>query len=203
MNIVKKCQEIEKEQLKCSMKGTMPIEESLKKLCNLEIENVASKVMKIDTEPIIYCLQPLLAVQNLVNPCTETSIYISQLHMIQRLKNYSNARLYCEVIRACMMCLHDVKGTFKESHWGGFTVLKLPQILKELHASTLNGLLSLKKCQSNLFFLLSTNLFFLQDKMKVLNTLEIYLKHLNYYFYTHPFSIKWTSSMLVTVLSSY
>jgi mediator of RNA polymerase II transcription subunit 24 len=96
--------------------------------------------MKVNAEAITYCLQPLLAVQNLVNPSTETSTYISQLHMIQRLKNYSNARLYCEVIRACMMCLHDVTGTFKESHWGGFTVLKLPQILKELHASTLNGL---------------------------------------------------------------
>lgn len=100
-----------------------------------------SKFIKVDAEPITYCLQPLLAVQNLVNPSTETSTYISQLHMIQRLKNYSNARLYCEVIRACMMCLHDVTGSLKESHWGGFTVLKLPQILKELHASTLNGML--------------------------------------------------------------
>ena len=117
----------------------MPIDDSLKKLCNLEIENIVSNFAKIDAEPITYCLQPLIAVQNLVNPSTETSTYISQLHMIQRLKNYSNPRLYCEVIRACMMCLHDVTGAFKESHWAGFTVLKLPQILKELHSSTLNG----------------------------------------------------------------
>ncbi|XP_008208388.1 mediator of RNA polymerase II transcription subunit 24 [Nasonia vitripennis] len=137
--IVKKCQEIEKEQQKSNTKCSIPIEDSLKKLCNLEIENIVSKFVKVDAEPITYCLQPLLAVQNLVNPSTETSIYISQLHMIQRLKNYSNARLYCEVIRACMMCLHDVTGSLKESHWGGFTVLKLPQILKELHASTLSG----------------------------------------------------------------
>lgn len=137
---MKKCQEIEKEQPKSNVKSFVVIEESLKKLCNLEVENIASKFVKTDAEPITYCLQPLLAVQNLVNPISETSVYINQLHMIQRLKNYSNARLYCEVIRACMMCLHDVTGTIKESHWGGFTVLKLPQILKELHASTLSGL---------------------------------------------------------------
>ncbi|XP_011503452.1 PREDICTED: mediator of RNA polymerase II transcription subunit 24 [Ceratosolen solmsi marchali] len=139
IDIVKKCQEIEKEQQKSNIKCLIPIENSLKKLCNLEIDNIVSKFVKVDAEPITYCLQPLLAVQNLVNPSTETSTYINQLHLIQRLKNYSNARLYCEVIRACMMCLHDVTGTFKESHWGGFTVLKLPQILKDLHASMLKG----------------------------------------------------------------
>ncbi|KAL7305131.1 hypothetical protein TKK_0002534 [Trichogramma kaykai] len=139
IDILKKCQEIDKEQSKSNLKCSTSIDESLKKLGNLEIENMILKFSKPDSEPITYCLQPLLAVQNLINPSTETSTYISQLHMIQRLKNYSNSRLYCEVIRACMMCLHDVTGTFKESHWGGFTVLKLPQILKELHSSTLHG----------------------------------------------------------------
>lgn len=139
LEIVKKCQEIEKEQQKSNVKCSIPIDDSLKKLCNLEIENIVSTFVKYDAEPITYCIQPLLAAQNTVNPSTETSTFVSQLHTIQRLKNYSNARLYCEVIRACMMCLHDVNGSFKESHWGSFMIIKLPLILKELHTSTLNG----------------------------------------------------------------
>ena len=139
-DIVKKCLEIEKEQLKNNIKCSTSIEESLKKTSNLDIDNIVSKPLKIDAEPITYCLQPLLAVQNLINPSSETSTYVSQLRMIQRLKNYSNARLYSAVIRACMVCFYDVIGTFKESHWGGFTVLKLPQILKELHSGSLNGI---------------------------------------------------------------
>lgn len=90
-------------------------------------------------ESITHCLQPLFAVQVLLNPSTETAVFVNQLLMVQRLKSYTNERLYCEIIRACLMCLHNVTGTFKESQWGAFTFLKVPLILKELHAATLNG----------------------------------------------------------------
>lgn len=40
----------------------------------------------LDTEPVTYCLQPLLTVNVLLNPTLDTSVFVNQLLMIQRLK---------------------------------------------------------------------------------------------------------------------
>ncbi|KAK0084500.1 hypothetical protein PV325_006922 [Microctonus aethiopoides] len=138
VDVVKKCQEIESLHKTSGPKSPSPIEESLRKLCNLEIETVAPHSIIVPMESVTYCLQPLFAVQVLLNPSTETAVFVNQLLMIQRLKGYTNARLYCEIMRACLMCLHNVTGTVKESQWGAVTFLKVPFILKELHAATLN-----------------------------------------------------------------
>lgn len=137
--VVRKCQEIETLLKSSNLKSSVPIEESLKKLCNLEVEILSLSPEKSKMESITHCLQPLFAVQVLLNPSTETTVFVNQLQMIQRLKSYTNARLYCEIMRACLMCLHNVTGTFNESQWGAFTFLKVPVILKELHTATLNG----------------------------------------------------------------
>ncbi|XP_012540524.1 mediator of RNA polymerase II transcription subunit 24 [Monomorium pharaonis] len=137
IEVVKKCQEIETLLKTSTQKSVVPIEDSLKKLCNLEIENLCPEKTKM--ESITHCLQPLFAVQVLLNPSTETTVFVNQMLMVQRLKSYTNARLYSEIIRACLMCLHNVTGTFKESQWGAFTFLKVPHILKELHVANLNG----------------------------------------------------------------
>ncbi|XP_012223236.1 mediator of RNA polymerase II transcription subunit 24 [Linepithema humile] len=135
--VVKKCHEIEALQKTSTQKSVVPIEDSLMKLCNLEIENLCPEKLKM--ESITHCLQPLFAVQVLLNPSTETAVFVNQLLMVQRLKSYTNARLYCEIIRACLMCLNNVTGTGKESQWGAFTFLKVPVILKELHTASLSG----------------------------------------------------------------
>lgn len=137
--VVKKCQEIEVLHRGNNVKSTITLDETLKKLCALEIENMSHCSTRIDMEPITHCLQSLLAVQGSLNSSTETATFVSQLQMVQRLKNYTNARLYCELIRASLMSLHSVAGSFSESHWGAFIFLKVPIILKELHAATLNG----------------------------------------------------------------
>lgn len=139
IEVVRKCQEIEALLKTSSLKSSVPIEESLKKLCNLEVEILALSPEKSRMESITHCLQPLFAVQVLLNPSTETTVFVNQLQMVQRLKSYTNARLYCEIMRACLMCLYNVTGTFNESQWGAFTFLKVPVILKELHTATLNG----------------------------------------------------------------
>lgn len=105
---------------------------------NLEIESISATTANVPMESISYCLQPFFAVQVLLNPSTETAVFVNQLLMIQRLKGYTNARLYSEIMRACLMCLHNVAGTVKESQWGAMTFLKIPFILKELHATTLS-----------------------------------------------------------------
>lgn len=139
VEVVKKCQEIETLLKTSSLKSSVPIEDSLKKLCNLEIDCLTLSPEMTQMESITHCLQPLFAVQVLLNPSTETAVFVNQMLMVQRLKNYTNARLYCEIIRACLMCLHNVAGTFKESQWGAFTFLKVPLILKELHMAHSNG----------------------------------------------------------------
>ncbi|XP_018398355.1 PREDICTED: mediator of RNA polymerase II transcription subunit 24-like [Cyphomyrmex costatus] len=139
IEVVKKCQEIETllKTVPQTQKSVVLIDDSLKKLCNLEIESLCPE--KTRMESITHCLQPLFAIQVLLNPSTETTVFVNQLLMVQRLKSYTNARLYCEIIRACLMCLHNVTGTFKESRWGAFMFLKVPHILKELHVANLNG----------------------------------------------------------------
>lgn len=140
VEVVKRCQEIEVAAQKANIpKSSVSIDSCLKKLCCLEIESLSASDVG-EVEPITYCLQPFLAVQITLNPVMETPAAVNQLLMIQKLKNYSNARLYCEIIRACLMCLHDTfcAGTGKESYWAAFTFLKVPAILKELHI-TLTG----------------------------------------------------------------
>ncbi|XP_034934467.1 mediator of RNA polymerase II transcription subunit 24 isoform X2 [Chelonus insularis] len=139
LEVVKKCQEIELTHKTNNIRSPALIDESLKKLSNLDIETVSPNLSNIPMESITYCLQPLFAVQVLLNPSTETTVFVNQLLMIKRLKGYTNARLYCEIIRACLMCLHNVTGTFKESQWGAVTFLKIPFILKELHVASLNA----------------------------------------------------------------
>lgn len=37
-------------------------------------------------EPLTYCLQPILAIEVMQSPCSDTYAFVSQLRMIQRLK---------------------------------------------------------------------------------------------------------------------
>ncbi|XP_065336321.1 mediator of RNA polymerase II transcription subunit 24 [Cloeon dipterum] len=108
--------------------------QTLKKLRSLDI-NTFSINSNTAIEPITYCLQPLLAVEVLLNPSADTQFFVNQLLLIQRLKCYSLSRLCSELIRACLLCLRDALGGNDESHWGAFTFLKLPQILLKLHSN--------------------------------------------------------------------
>lgn len=49
------------------------------------------------------------------------------------LKGYSYSRLYCELIRACLLCLRDsLSEKDPGPQWGAFTFIKLPHIIKQL-----------------------------------------------------------------------
>lgn len=88
-------------------------------------------------ETITFCLQPFVAVNVLLNPNCSTQSYVSHLLMIQQLKYYSNARLYSELIRAALTSLCNVSRDSeinRESMWFAFTFIKVPYILKQLHA---------------------------------------------------------------------
>lgn len=39
-----------------------------------------------DSEPVTYCLQALLAIEVLLNPSSDTQMFVNELLMVQRLK---------------------------------------------------------------------------------------------------------------------
>lgn len=89
-------------------------------------------------EPITYCLQPLIAVEVQCNPNFSTDAYVSKLLMVKQLKNYTNDRLYYEIIRAALASLCNVSGVTgpnRETMWYAFAFIKVPHILRQLHLS--------------------------------------------------------------------
>lgn len=116
---------------------TQQFEDLLQKIAHLDVDG-AHILMRVDNTPesITYCLQPLMSVEILLNPSNGTDAYISQLRMIQRLKNYSLSRLYCELIRSCLASLYNVNGlSNRESMWCAFTLIKVPLIIREMDSS--------------------------------------------------------------------
>ncbi|VVC40476.1 Mediator complex, subunit Med24, N-terminal [Cinara cedri] len=137
MLIVNKCQDISQE-VQNAMDTNIPhVHSVLIQMCNIDFKNskklTAMESVTTYNEPITYVVQPLLAIRVMLNPSTETQVLVDKLKMIRQIKGYSNPRLYCELIRACLMCMRD--SLSKEDHgpqWGAFTFIKLPHIIKHL-----------------------------------------------------------------------
>lgn len=83
-------------------------------------------------ESISYCLQPFMSIEVLTNASAEVGAHVSKLLMIQKIKKYSMARLYSEIIRSCFMTLCYVKESNYRS-WSSFMLYKIPLILRQLH----------------------------------------------------------------------
>ncbi|TMW52032.1 hypothetical protein DOY81_002884 [Sarcophaga bullata] len=112
------------------------IEKYLQQLAYIDVHHLEMKTLDVEQlpEPIAYCVQPLLAVEVLLNPCNDTSYYVAEMQMLQRLKKFSNTRLFYEIIRAGFVSLSNVVETSHDTMWGAFTFFKVPQIIKQLHA---------------------------------------------------------------------
>ncbi|XP_063216057.1 mediator of RNA polymerase II transcription subunit 24 [Bacillus rossius redtenbacheri] len=139
-DVLKKCQELEALlNQNAPIQPSTPVIDNLRKLRQLEVDGSQDADAAEDSsEPVTYCLQALLAVEVLQNPSADTHMFVSEALMVKRLKGYSTSRLYCEIIRACLMSLNDMMGTNEESNWGAFLFLKVPHILRQLHF-TLKG----------------------------------------------------------------
>ncbi len=108
-------------------------EEYLKKIAYIDLNTLDVAPVVETVETITNCLQPLLAVKVHLNPSSDTQMFVNDLLMIQRLKNYSLSRLFCETIRACLMSLYNVSGKLRESIWCAFAFIKVPHILRQLY----------------------------------------------------------------------
>ncbi|CAH0387287.1 unnamed protein product [Bemisia tabaci] len=137
--IIGKCKELEEVLQTPTTEHGKSVLTSIKTICNLEVgpggfSSNQGKAVDI-SEPLTHCIQPLLAIDALRSVNTDTQFFVNQLLLVQCLKSYSDKRLYCELIRASMMCLNDALGTNEESFWGAFNFLKVPCILQSLHSS--------------------------------------------------------------------
>lgn len=103
------------------------------KLDHMQIKELESRSI----EPISFCLQPFISIEVLVHSTADTSLHVSKFLMIQKLKKYSMARLYCEIIRSCFVTLCHVKDV-NYRVWGAFFLFKIPQIFKQLHMQNKN-----------------------------------------------------------------
>lgn len=121
-----------------ALNNTKKFEELFKQIVTPSKDAITQIDIKasVEVEPITYCLQPLIAVQVLLNPNCSTPVYVSRLLLIRQLKNYSTSRLYYELMRSALISFHNVSGvsgTNRESLWCAFTFIKVPQILRQLH----------------------------------------------------------------------
>ncbi|XP_030750121.1 mediator of RNA polymerase II transcription subunit 24 isoform X2 [Sitophilus oryzae] len=112
------------------------IKKYVAKLEHIDI-NVLCLPVKSETWPgsLVQCW---LEVKLIGDPGASTNSLAEQLQIFQRLKGFSDARLFAELIRGSLLALYSVNQTSHESHWGAFTFLKVPHILLELRGKTDN-----------------------------------------------------------------
>lgn len=120
--ICKKCRELE-----CVREELL---DSIRILLKMDLE-VLNPAQTKDPGP--GCLiQAWFSIQMISTPGTSTQNLVQRLKLIQRLKGYTDARLYSEIMRGSLMSLHDVCRTPYDSQWGAFAFLKVPQLLASL-----------------------------------------------------------------------
>uniref|UniRef100_A0A6P7F1K9 Mediator of RNA polymerase II transcription subunit 24 n=1 Tax=Diabrotica virgifera virgifera TaxID=50390 RepID=A0A6P7F1K9_DIAVI len=102
----------------------------VRKLSNMDV-NILQLPIKSENWPgsLIQCW---LQVKLTGNPGTPTSALAQQLRIFKKLKGFSHARLYAELMRGSLMSLYNAKQTSHESQWSAFAFLKVPHILLEL-----------------------------------------------------------------------
>ncbi|XP_026686224.1 mediator of RNA polymerase II transcription subunit 24-like [Diaphorina citri] len=166
VDIVKKCQDILDEP---SPELSDTLQSCLQELTHLDT------AFRYDTpsECITFCMQPLIAVQVMINPNCNTQTLASQLLLLKRLKNYSYARLYFELLRSSLMSLNDVLDTGEESQWGAFTFIKLPHLLHRLYIDNSDDIVECFEMLLELFPLLD-----ILDARCACNTVESLLTEL-------------------------
>uniref|UniRef100_A0A182QMT0 Mediator of RNA polymerase II transcription subunit 24 n=1 Tax=Anopheles farauti TaxID=69004 RepID=A0A182QMT0_9DIPT len=111
----------------------------MRKLMMLEVDLLEMKLFDGGkVEAITYSLQPLIAIEVLLNPMCDTNQYVAQLIGLKRLKGFSSSRLYYELMSACLVSLNNVEGTAKESLLCAFAFIKVPHIVHQIHTK-MNG----------------------------------------------------------------
>ncbi|KAJ8919728.1 hypothetical protein NQ315_006256 [Exocentrus adspersus] len=140
----RKCIEIE-----ATLTETDELLKYVRKLGNIDINMLC---LPVDSEKWPGSLiQPWLEVTLVGNPGGSTAVLAKQLQIFQRLKGFSDARLYAELMRGSLLALYNVSQTSHESQWGAFAFLKVPHILFKLAGKS--------------------------DSMSVVNAVELMLQH--------------------------
>lgn len=121
-DVSKKCEDVE-----TCMGENEQILTSIQLLKKLDIGTLVLSV-KSDRGPNCL-LQAWISVELILQPGRPTRALAEQLYLLQRLKGYSDVRLFSELMRASLLSLQNVIQTSHESLWGAFTFLKVKRIL--------------------------------------------------------------------------
>ncbi|XP_055373342.1 mediator of RNA polymerase II transcription subunit 24 [Condylostylus longicornis] len=110
------------------------IEIYINQLANLDVEQLDMKKLNSKTtETITFCVQPMFAVALIVNPTSDTNLYVSQMLMVQRLKGFTCSRLFYEIMRSGFISLNTPDVTH-DVMWSAITFMKMPHIIKQIYA---------------------------------------------------------------------
>lgn len=110
------------------------LEANLTLLTALDLSNLEMKRLTEPTvETIGYCTQPLLSMGIYLHLSADTQFYVTEMLLVQKLKNYSMSRLMYEILRACFISLSNIHENTEDTSWAAFTFFKLPKIFKQLH----------------------------------------------------------------------
>ncbi|ERL93304.1 hypothetical protein D910_10598 [Dendroctonus ponderosae] len=81
-------------------------------------------------------VQCWLEVNLMKKPDMDASSLADQLQIFQRLKGFSDSRLFAELLRGSLLCFYNTNESPHDSRWEAITFLKVPHIIQELAAKS-------------------------------------------------------------------
>lgn len=107
----------------------------LPELVYFDIQYLLDSNDKHETErSATLCVQTLLTVDIFLRPWEHIGYFVSELLTFQRLKKFSNAQLYYEIIRSGLMSVSNNEVSNYNTIWGAFIFFRVPQIIKYINS---------------------------------------------------------------------
>lgn len=131
--LTKKCCDICNLVMKTELTEEPAVSKAFRSIAFVSVSDLKMKKFENrQAEPLTYWLQPLITFEVLLRPTVDLKTFVNRLELIQKLKNYSNSRLFFELMKASLLLNHNAHDTTLESLYGAFTFIKVPNILKTL-----------------------------------------------------------------------
>ncbi|GAB6030537.1 Mediator of RNA polymerase II transcription subunit 24 [Chamberlinius hualienensis] len=135
IQLVQKLKEVEM-QLAATQVSNLPkdsIEGIIKAFSNLDEVSLHPESYR-RSQMLVPSLNGMLTLEAILHPTNDVNSLVDQLILLQKLQNLTWSRLYCELIRSCLMGFIDCSGGADELKWASFTFLKVPLIIVKINS---------------------------------------------------------------------